>query len=132
VAVALHGGGGAPEALVESARMGVWAGLVGALRHDGGGSLAGLETRRVRRTAQTLDAVSRAVSFLNAAWTPLFFGLHRPGVAFAGIILLWLAIAATLVVAGRVSRPAAWLLSPYLVWVSFAAVLNGTLWWLNA
>ena len=68
---------------------------------------------------------------LNAAWTPLFFGLHRPGVAFAEIILLWLAIAATLMAFLPVSRAAAWLLVPYLAWVSFAAVLNGTLWRLN-
>ena len=68
---------------------------------------------------------------LNAAWTPLFFGMHRPGVAFAEIILLWLAIAATLVAFRPVSRAAAWLLAPYLAWVSFAAVLNGTLWRLN-
>ena len=68
---------------------------------------------------------------LNAVWTPLFFGLHRPGVAFAEIILLWLAIAATLVAMRPVSRAAAWLLVPYLAWVSFAAVLNGTLWRLN-
>jgi tryptophan-rich sensory protein len=68
---------------------------------------------------------------LNAAWTPLFFGLHRPGVAFAVIILLWLAIAATLFAFRPVSRAAAWLLAPYLAWVSFATVLNGTLWRLN-
>ena len=68
---------------------------------------------------------------LNAVWTPLFFGLHRPGVAFAEILLLWLAIAATLVAFWPVSRAAAWLLVPYLAWVSFAAVLNGTLWRLN-
>jgi tryptophan-rich sensory protein len=69
---------------------------------------------------------------LNAAWTPLFFGLHRPGLAFAEILLLWLAIAATIAVFRRVSRAAAWLLMPYLVWVSFAAALNFTLWRLNA
>lgn len=68
---------------------------------------------------------------LNAAWTPLFFGLHRPGVAFAEIILLWVAIAWTLAAFWPVHRVAAWLLVPYLAWVSFAAVLNGTLWRLN-
>jgi benzodiazapine receptor len=68
----------------------------------------------------------------NALWTPLFFGLHRPGVAFAEIVLLWLAIVATLVAFRPVNRTAAWLLVPYLAWVSFAAVLNGTLWRLNA
>jgi benzodiazapine receptor len=68
---------------------------------------------------------------LNAAWTPLFFGLHRPGAAFAEIVLLWLAIAATLAAFRRVSRAAAWLLAPYLAWVSFAAALNFALWRLN-
>lgn len=68
---------------------------------------------------------------LNALWTPLFFGLHRPGVAFAEIVLLWLAIAATLAAFCRVSLIAAGLLVPYLAWVSFAAVLNFTLWRLN-
>ena len=69
---------------------------------------------------------------LNALWTPLFFGLHRPGLAFSEIVLLWLAIAATIAVFRPVSRVAAWLLAPYLAWVSFAAVLNFTLWRLNS
>lgn len=69
---------------------------------------------------------------LNALWSPLFFGLHWPGVAFAEILLLWVAIAWTITVFVRVHRPAAWLLLPYLAWVSFAAVLNCTLWRLNA
>ncbi|MBM3263312.1 MAG: tryptophan-rich sensory protein [candidate division Zixibacteria bacterium] len=69
---------------------------------------------------------------LNAAWTPLFFGLHRPGLAFVEILLLWLAIAWTIAAFWRVHRLAAGVLGPYLAWVSFAAVLNGTLWRLNA
>jgi len=68
---------------------------------------------------------------LNAAWSPLFFGLKRPDIAFAEILLLWLAIAFTLHAFWRVHRPAAWLLVPYIAWVSFAAFLNGTLWRLN-
>lgn len=68
---------------------------------------------------------------LNALWTPLFFGLRQPGWAFAEILLLWLAILATLLAFRSVSRAAAWLLVPYLAWVSFAAVLNGTIWRLN-
>jgi tryptophan-rich sensory protein len=68
---------------------------------------------------------------LNALWTPLFFGLHRPGLAFAEIVLLWLAIAATIAVFRPASRVAAWLLAPYLAWVSFAAALNFALWRLN-
>jgi tryptophan-rich sensory protein len=69
---------------------------------------------------------------LNAAWTPLFFGLHRPGLAFADILLLWLAIAATLMAFRPVNRVAAWLLAPYLGWVGFAAALNCALWRLNS
>ncbi len=69
---------------------------------------------------------------LNAFWTPLFFGLHRPGLAFAEIVLFWLAIAVTLAAFYSVSRAAAWLLAPYLAWVSFAAALNFTLWRMNS
>jgi tryptophan-rich sensory protein len=69
---------------------------------------------------------------LNAAWTPLFFGLHRPGLAFAEIVLLWAAIGATLVVFWRTSPLAAALLVPYWLWVSFASVLNFAIWRLNA
>ena len=68
---------------------------------------------------------------LNALWTPLFFGLHRSGLAFAEIVLLWLAIAATLVSFWRVRQVAGILLVPYLAWVSFAAALNFTIWRLN-
>ena len=68
---------------------------------------------------------------LNALWTPLFFGLHWPGVAFVEMILLWLALALTVASFHAVSRPAAWLLAPYLAWVSFAAVLNFAIWRLN-
>lgn len=69
---------------------------------------------------------------LNAAWTPLFFGLHQPGLAFAEIVCLWLAIAATLAAFRPLSRTAAWLLAPYLAWVTFAAALNFALWRLNS
>ncbi len=69
---------------------------------------------------------------LNALWTPLFFGLHRLGLAFAEIVLLWLMIAATLAAFRSANRAAMWLLVPYLAWVSFAAVLNLALWRLNS
>lgn len=69
---------------------------------------------------------------LNGLWTPLFFGWHQLVLAFAEILLMWLAIAATLIAFRPVSRPAFWLMVPYLAWVSFAAVLNGTLWRMNA
>lgn len=68
---------------------------------------------------------------LNALWTPLFFGLHRADLAFAEIALLWLAILTTLVSFWRVRPLAGALLVPYLLWVSFAAALNFSLWRLN-
>ncbi len=69
--------------------------------------------------------------FLNALWTPLFFGLHRPGLAFAEIVLLWLTVALTAFVFWQIKRAAGLLLLPYLAWVTFAAVLNFTIWRLN-
>lgn len=69
---------------------------------------------------------------LNAAWTPVFFGLKQPGWALAVIIALWLAILLTIRSFRSASQAAAWLLSPYLLWVSFATVLNFTLWRMNA
>ncbi len=68
---------------------------------------------------------------LNALWSYLFFGLHRPGLAFAEIVLLWAAILATLLAFRRVIPLAGWLLLPYLLWVTFAAFLNFTIWRLN-
>lgn len=81
-----------------------------------------------QRRPLTLFAVQL---LLNALWTPLFFGLHMLGVAFAEIILLWIAILATILAFRKVSPSAAWLLVPYLLWVTFAAILNATLWWMN-
>ncbi|MEV6801004.1 TspO/MBR family protein [Micromonospora rifamycinica] len=68
---------------------------------------------------------------LNAIWTPLFFGAGRYGLAFAEIVLMWLAIAVTVVACRRISRPAAALLLPYWAWVTFAAALNFSIWQLN-
>jgi len=61
---------------------------------------------------------------LNAAWTPVFFGLHRIGLGFLTLFALWLAIAATIGAFYSLSVTAALLLVPYLVWVSFAGALN--------
>jgi tryptophan-rich sensory protein len=69
---------------------------------------------------------------LNAAWSGLFFGLRLPGAAFAEIVLLWLAILATVLTFRPIAPVAAVLLLPYLGWVSFASVLNFTIWRLNA
>src|SRR3989339_175894 len=55
---------------------------------------------------------------LNTLWSIIFFGLHSSGGAFVEIIFLWLAIAATITAFARVSKPAAWILVPYILWVS--------------
>lgn len=69
---------------------------------------------------------------LNAAWTPLFFGAGRYGLAFAELALMWLAIGANVALFTRVSRPAAALLLPYWGWVTFAGALNFTVWRMNS
>jgi translocator protein len=69
---------------------------------------------------------------LNVCWSAIFFGAHRPGLAFVEILLLWLLILATMVAFRLLSRAAAWLMAPYLLWVAFAAALNLSIWRLNA
>jgi tryptophan-rich sensory protein len=68
---------------------------------------------------------------LNAAWSLLFFGLRAPGLAMAELVLLWLAVAATLGAFWRIEPLAGALLIPYLAWVTFAGGLNHAIWWLN-
>lgn len=68
---------------------------------------------------------------LNGIWTPIFFGLHMIGLGLVDIILLWAAILATIFAFWKISRAAALLLLPYILWVSFAVVLNGAIWLLN-
>jgi tryptophan-rich sensory protein len=68
---------------------------------------------------------------LNALWSVLFFGLRKPAAGLAEILLLWLAIVATVIAFFPVSRMAGWLMLPYLLWVSYAGYLNFGLWSLN-
>ena len=68
---------------------------------------------------------------LNTLWSYLFFGLQNPQAAFIEIFILWFAIFCTIILFYKVSRLAAYLLLPYLLWVSFAAFLNGSIVWLN-
>ena len=68
---------------------------------------------------------------LNAVWTPFFFGLKSPILAFTDIILLWFGILFTIVKFYSLSKPASFLLIPYLLWVTFAAFLNFSIVLLN-
>jgi tryptophan-rich sensory protein len=80
------------------------------------------------RTALKIFGVQLA---LNTLWSILFFGLQSPGMALAEIIVLWASIIATIIAFAKVSRPASWLLLPYIAWVSFAGYLNFSIWLLN-
>ena len=74
-----------------------------------------------RRTALAFFLLQLA---LNAAWSPVFFRLHRPAAALAIIVLLAGALTATILAAWRAQPAAAWLLIPYLAWVLYATTLN--------
>ena len=83
---------------------------------------------RQARVPLALFAVQLA---LNVLWSCIFFGLENPGLAFVEVLLLWLAIAATMVSFWWRSMVAGILFVPYLAWVSFASVLNFAIWRLN-
>ena len=68
----------------------------------------------------------------NAVWSPLFFGLKQPGWALVDLVLLWLALLATVAAFWKVRVSAGAMLLPYLGWVTFAGVLNFTIWRLNS
>lgn len=79
-------------------------------------------------TAFVVYFVSLAI---NAAWSAFFFGLRRPDLGMADVVLLWLSIAATIFVFRPIDRNAALLLLPYLGWVTFAGALNFAIWRMN-
>jgi tryptophan-rich sensory protein len=68
---------------------------------------------------------------LNLAWTPIFFGMQRPGLALAEIVLMLAVILATTASFVRVSRTATLLMLPYCAWVCFATALNWAIWRMN-
>jgi translocator protein len=68
---------------------------------------------------------------LNVLWSALFFGARKPFLAFVEIIFLFISIALVMILFYPNSHTAAYLLIPYLLWVSFASVLNFELWRLN-
>lgn len=87
----------------------------------------GLENKRVR-TALIIFLVQLV---LNSLWSVVFFGLQSPLYGVIVIIILWLAILLTILKFARISSLAAWLLVPYILWVSFASALNISIWLLN-
>jgi translocator protein len=83
------------------------------------------------RAAKSALVLFVAQLALNALWSWLFFGWQHGGLALADILFLWVLIVATLIAFWRIRRSAGALLVPYLLWVSFAAALNYSLWQLN-
>ena len=69
--------------------------------------------------------------FLNFWWSIIFFKFHSPAFALVDIILLLILILFTIISFSKLSKPAAWLLVPYIAWVSFATILNYSIWVLN-
>jgi benzodiazapine receptor len=87
----------------------------------------GLQERRVRE-ALTIFAVQL---ILNLAWTIIFFGLYSLFGAVIAIVFLWIAIVVNIVAFWRIFKAAGALLIPYILWVSFAGILNVSVWMLN-
>lgn len=81
-----------------------------------------------KRSAMILWAVQLVFNFF---WTIIFFAQHEIGWALVEIIGLWLLILLTIFAFARINKVAAWLLIPYISWVSFATLLTGTIWMLN-
>ena len=107
----------------------VWTTLYAAM-----GTAAWMVWRNGRRGGRSRGplAIFLLQLALNAAWSPVFFGAHRMLAALCVIVALLLAILWTLLAFRKVSAAAAWLLVPYLAWVSLATVLNFQIWRLNA
>lgn len=68
---------------------------------------------------------------LNFCWSFIFFKFHLIGLAFVEIILIWVSIIWMILTFSKINKTAAYLQIPYLLWVSFASVLNGAIWYLN-
>ncbi len=69
--------------------------------------------------------------FLNASWSFVFFGMKNPGWALVNIVSLWLIIAVMMILFYKINKKAAYLLTPYIIWVGFASYLNYAIWILN-
>ncbi len=87
----------------------------------------GLETQGVK-VALIVFAIQL---ILNALWSILFFGMQNPALAFFEILVLWFSILVCIFSFMKVHKTAGYLLIPYILWVSFAAFLNFTIWQLN-
>ena len=83
----------------------------------------------VKKTAILLFAAQLVLNFF---WSFIFFNQHQIGWALVEIIIMWVFILLTIFAFAPISKTAAWLLIPYISWVSFATILNYTIWKLNS
>jgi len=90
------------------------------------------ESGTERRDVQVALGVFGVQFLLNVLWSVLFFGLQSPLLGLADILLLWIMIVVTIWAFYRVKKLAAYLLIPYIAWVSLASVLNGAIYFMNA
>lgn len=88
--------------------------------------------RRKRASSSHALALYWMQLALNVLWSIIFFGLRAPFYALASIVVLWIAVALTIRAFYPISKNAAMLLVPYILWVTFATALNAAVWLLNA
>jgi translocator protein len=105
----------------------VWIGLYVLM-----GSAAWLIWRERYHRGRSAALTAYAIQLLlNAAWAPVFFGARNIGAGLFVTVALWLSIVWTIREFAKVKPAAAWMLAPYLIWVSFASALNLAIWKLN-
>ena len=90
------------------------------------------QSRRSREIIKNAMIIFGVQLALNALWSILFFKLCNPFLALIEILLLWLMIFETIKTFNKIDNFASKLLLPYLAWVSFATILNGSIWFLNS
>ncbi len=83
---------------------------------------------KLKKAAIILFAIQLVLNFF---WSIIFFNQHQIGWALVEIVILWLSILLTIFVFAKIDKIAAWLMLPYIAWVSFATILNFTIWQLN-
>ena len=83
---------------------------------------------KLKRTAMILFAIQLILNFF---WSIIFFNQHEIGWALVEIVILWFLILLTIIAFASIEKIAAWLMVPYIAWVSFATILNFTIWQLN-
>ncbi|MFN8115039.1 MAG: TspO/MBR family protein [Bacteroidia bacterium] len=86
------------------------------------------DSNELRKKAVTIFSIQL---FLNFCWSFIFFNFQSLGLAFVEIILMWISILTMIIIFYKINKTAALFQIPYLLWVSFASILNGSIWYLN-